>query len=74
MFRCKMGELIDCRDEFTIRQQVHRIERAIRQLSQNHRVIVYLESDASKPQGIGFVLYDKLTKQRIALDRPEYYS
>jgi hypothetical protein len=69
-----MGELIDCRDEFTIRQQVHRIQRAIRELSQSHRVIVYLEADETKPQGIGYVLYDKLTKQKIVLDRPEYYS
>lgn len=69
-----MGQLVDCRAEFTIRHQLNRMERAIKELNLQHRVIVYMQQDQDKPLGVGYVLYDKYSKNKIMLDKPEYYS
>lgn len=63
-----MGQLIDCRDEFTMRQRFNKIQRVIKEQKLDHRVIVVIQEDASSDTGIGYSLYDKYTKTSRPLD------
>jgi hypothetical protein len=63
-----MGQLIDCRDEFTMRQRFNKIQRVIKEQNLDHRVIVMIQEDATSDTGIGYALYDKYTKMSRPLD------
>lgn len=68
-----MGQLIDCRDEFTVRKQFNRMNRVLQQTGHGHRVILILESDADSETGVGFTLYDKYSKTSRRID-PSLYK
>lgn len=67
-----MGQLIDCRDEFEIRQTYNRIQRALVKTGYADRIVVVVEEDAENDSGIAFSIYDKYTKVTRRLDPATY--
>ena len=67
-----MGQLIDCRDEFEIRQTYNRIQRALVDTGHADRIVVVVEEDAESDSGIAFSIYDKYTKAVRKLDPATY--
>jgi len=67
-----MGQLIDCRDEFEIRQTYNRIQRGLIQSGYADRIIIVVEEDAESDSGIAFSIYDKYTKAVRKLDPATY--
>ena len=67
-----MGQLIDCRDEFEIRQTYNRIQRALVKTGYADRIVVVVEEDAESDSGIAFSIYDKYSRQTRRLDPATY--
>lgn len=62
-----MGQLINCADEFTVRQQYNRINRVLQETGHGGRVILVVEENPDTETGIGFALLDKATKQCLSI-------
>jgi hypothetical protein len=69
-----MGQLIDCSDEFKMRMRYNKIQRVIAEQNMQHRVIVVIQEDATSDTGIGYMLYDKYTKDYRPLDNSMFVN
>jgi len=52
-----MSELIDCRDEFTIRQRINFVKRSLREMGQ-HNIGVTVMPDTKSDVGVSIVMVD----------------
>jgi len=52
-----MAELIDCRDEFTIRQRINFVKRSLREMGQNNIGITVMP-DAKSDVGVSIIMVD----------------
>lgn len=62
-----MGQLINCADEFIVRQQYNRINRVLQETGHGGRVILVVEENPDTVTGVGFALLDKVTKQCLSI-------
>jgi hypothetical protein len=52
-----MAELIDCRDEFTIRQRINFVKRSLREMGQ-HNIGITVMPDAKSDVGVSIIMVD----------------
>jgi len=52
-----MAEIIDCRDEFTIRQRINFVKRSLRETGQ-HNIGITVMPDAKSDVGVSIVMVD----------------
>jgi hypothetical protein len=52
-----MSELIDCRDEFTIRQRINFVKRRLREMGQ-HNIGITVMPDAKSDVGVCIIMVD----------------
>jgi hypothetical protein len=69
-----MGTVIDCRSEFAIRQDLNRLNRAVKQINMQNRIAIVINEDETKPEGLAYYLYDTVSGESIKLDRDMYYQ
>jgi hypothetical protein len=63
-----MAELIDCRDEFTIRQRINFVKRSLREIGQ-HNIGITVMPDAKSDVGVSIVMVDNDSGASRPLDQ-----
>lgn len=63
-----MGMVVDCSNEFKIRQQVNRVRQIVNDKGYADRVMVTIEPNETTDTGYGVVVYDKKTLEKLAIN------
>jgi hypothetical protein len=63
-----MAELIDCRDEFTIRQRINFAKRSLREMGQ-HNIAITVMPDTKSDVGVCIVMVDNDSGASKPLDQ-----
>ena len=63
-----MGELIDCSNEFKIRQRVNKVRQIAYEKGWGDKILVTIQPDPTVDTGYGIVIYDRGCGQRLALN------